>query len=345
MNKIIILLTKEKIQSVYFDNGEYVPLSIDGNKIISYSDEKDFKRVVEAVTGTFNLEAIEDADFSFIIVVCGAEPQMANSLNKLLSSTAENNLLYVEHILPYILISKGLLNKNTVYTVKIIDTYYQLKLVGQNFEFVPVEKAYSDEIILEARDFSALFSFNASYLGEEDNMKKQLVELKRQKEEATAQCSRYVQHIADLKGQADKNIEYEVEIGAFKNQIADLKKQIKDLQAQNELLKKDKGHNSYNSNTRINNSPQEELYSDFFYYVKKDDINNAELCINAGINPNVREHDYGGRTALMIAAKEDYIMMAEMLIRRGADVTLRDTDGFLAFNYAKSNLMEEICKI
>ncbi len=61
---------------------------------------------------------------------------------------------------------------------------------------------------------------------------------------------------------------------------------------------------------------------------EKDTVRSA---LEAGANINAR--DYFGRTALMLAAQMKFVKIVELLCEQGADITLRDPEGFTAFEY------------
>jgi hypothetical protein len=201
LQRIIILLTKKYIQAAYLEDEKCSPLSIEGNKKISYSDEKDLNRVKNAITGIFNLESLDSADISVMVVACGAASKTVKKLNDFFSITSECNSVFVEHILPYILLGKGLLKKKTEQTVRISDVCYKLDYHGQNLECVQIAKSNTAGIVLEAHDFAPLFSFNASNLGKDEKLLNQLNDLIIQNKKAVVQISQNKKQIEDLKKQ------------------------------------------------------------------------------------------------------------------------------------------------
>lgn len=206
-HRLIILLTKKYIQAAYFEDDKCFPLSFDGNKIISYSDEKDFKRIFEAVTGIYNLESLENVDLSAMIIGCGADSNVINKLSKLFLTIQECNIVFVDHVLPYILLCKGLLKKKIRLTVKILDICYKLDYHGQTLECIQLEEPNSAGIILEAHDFAPLFSHSISCFVKDEKLNECLMELEKWKVEQEKQNKKTIaehqQDIAELKKQVD----------------------------------------------------------------------------------------------------------------------------------------------
>ncbi len=333
MNKIIILLTKKYLQVAFQEDDKWCLLSIDGNKEIAYSDEKDFKRVIGAITGIFNLESLEEADVSSMIVVCGAETKIANKLNELLSSATENNMINMQHILPYVLLSKGLLKKDVNQTIRVFDTCYQLDYHEQNLDCFQLEESKAAEIVLEGCDFSSLFSFNSSMVGTDEKIVNQLSELKEQNKKIAEQNLQALNLVDDLKKQNNN----------LKSQNDILKTEIKNLKPDNERLHKNiddlrKGETTHTE------APQK-MYtdSDLVFAVRKNNIDEVRRLLKKVTNPD-NERDVNGRTALMCAAINNNIEIAEELIRAGADYTTTDSEGNNAMYYAKTFRMEHILK-
>ncbi|WP_455212132.1 ankyrin repeat domain-containing protein [Kaarinaea lacus] len=69
----------------------------------------------------------------------------------------------------------------------------------------------------------------------------------------------------------------------------------------------------------------------------------VDALLTHGVSPNAR--GIKQRTAIMAAAAFDKQEVAKLLLKNGADATLRDEDGFNAYDVAKENDNEEIYKL
>ena len=164
--KLIIIMTRTQISAAFLENGKPAPVSFDGNTKMSYEGEKDFQKFCLAVSDTFNLENLDGADMSAILVVCGSENEKANELNSLLSKLQDNSMIRAEYVLPYILASRGELKKDAGQCVAILDSAYILKNNEKNLlECAEAEKSEENALTLSAQDFIPLFSADMSKFG------------------------------------------------------------------------------------------------------------------------------------------------------------------------------------
>lgn len=168
--KLIIIMTKTFISASFLEDGRFVPLSFDGNTKMSYAEETNFQGFLTAVLETFNLEKLEDADMSAILVVCGSKSEKANQLNSILSKLKRNSMISVEYVLPYILLSKGELKKEGSQIVSIFDSFYNLELSEKNLLECHLTDEKDDAISLNAGDFFPLFFADASKFGADEKL-------------------------------------------------------------------------------------------------------------------------------------------------------------------------------
>lgn len=169
--KLIITMTRTQISAAFLENGKPMPVSFDGNTKMPYEGEKDFQKFCMAVSDTFNLENLDGADMSAILVVCGAENEKANELNALLSKLQGNSMIRAEYVLPYILASRGELKKDAGQCVAILDSAYALKNNEKNLlECAEAEKSEENALTLSANDFFPLFFVDASKFGMDEKI-------------------------------------------------------------------------------------------------------------------------------------------------------------------------------
>jgi len=71
---------------------------------------------------------------------------------------------------------------------------------------------------------------------------------------------------------------------------------------------------------------------DLFEAIERDDAQRAATCLNSGASVNAR--DSVGTTLLMRAAERGCLDCVELLLSRGADIDLADTEGDTALSYA-----------
>ena len=175
--KLIITMTRTQISAAFLENGKPMPVSFDGNTKMPYEGEKDFQKFCMAVSDTFNLENLDGADMSAILVVCGAENEKANELNALLSKLQGNSMIRAEYVLPYILASRGELKKDAGQCVAILDSAYALKNNEKNLlECTEAEKSEENALALSANDFFPLFFVDASKFGMDEKLAQEQAE-------------------------------------------------------------------------------------------------------------------------------------------------------------------------
>ncbi|PJZ54475.1 ankyrin repeat domain-containing protein [Leptospira adleri] len=80
-------------------------------------------------------------------------------------------------------------------------------------------------------------------------------------------------------------------------------------------------------------------------YVYKGDLQGLENSIRSGQGINQRDPFFRNFTPLMVAAREGEYLIAEYLIRNGADVNARTRDGHTALMMASTNRYPEIVKL
>ena len=99
---------------------------------------------------------------------------------------------------------------------------------------------------------------------------------------------------------------------------------------------------NYNRVQPVFNIMDSSYYSprDFIDFVKEDNIKAVQKLINAGFYSEIR--DANTRTALMLAALNDYLDMAEMLINNGANIDAKDDNGYTPYDYARSESMRNL---
>ncbi|AOP36169.1 hypothetical protein A0128_18360 [Leptospira tipperaryensis] len=80
-------------------------------------------------------------------------------------------------------------------------------------------------------------------------------------------------------------------------------------------------------------------------YVYKGDLQGLENSLRSGQGINQRDPFFRNFTPLMVAAREGEYLIAEYLIRNGADVNARTRDGHTALMMASTNRYPEIVKL
>ncbi|RHX92351.1 ankyrin repeat domain-containing protein [Leptospira stimsonii] len=80
-------------------------------------------------------------------------------------------------------------------------------------------------------------------------------------------------------------------------------------------------------------------------YVYKGDLQGLENALQSGQGINQRDPFFRNFTPLMVAAREGEYLIAEYLIRNGADVNARTRDGHTALMMAATNRYPEIVKL
>ncbi|XDD50080.1 ankyrin repeat domain-containing protein [Leptospira sp. WS92.C1] len=80
-------------------------------------------------------------------------------------------------------------------------------------------------------------------------------------------------------------------------------------------------------------------------YVYKGDLQGLENSLRAGQGINQRDPFFRNYTPLMVAAREGEYLIADFLIRNGADVNARTRDGHTALMMAAFNRYPEIVKL
>ncbi|RHX96251.1 ankyrin repeat domain-containing protein [Leptospira yasudae] len=80
-------------------------------------------------------------------------------------------------------------------------------------------------------------------------------------------------------------------------------------------------------------------------YVYKGDLQGLENSLRAGKGINQRDPFFRNYTPLMVAAREGEYLIAEYLVRNGADVNARTRDGHTALMMAAFNRYPEIVKL
>ncbi|MBM9576586.1 ankyrin repeat domain-containing protein [Leptospira sp. 201903070] len=80
-------------------------------------------------------------------------------------------------------------------------------------------------------------------------------------------------------------------------------------------------------------------------YVYKGDLQGLENSLRSGHGINQRDPFFRNFTPLMVAAREGEYLIAEYLIRNGADVNARTRDGHTALMMASTNRYPEIVKL
>ncbi|RHX87949.1 ankyrin repeat domain-containing protein [Leptospira stimsonii] len=80
-------------------------------------------------------------------------------------------------------------------------------------------------------------------------------------------------------------------------------------------------------------------------YVYKGDLQGLENALRSGQGINQRDPFFRNFTPLMVAAREGEYLIAEYLIRNGADVNARTRDGHTALMMAATNRYPEIVKL
>ncbi|TGK35947.1 ankyrin repeat domain-containing protein [Leptospira gomenensis] len=96
--------------------------------------------------------------------------------------------------------------------------------------------------------------------------------------------------------------------------------------------------------------PQEKIYSantgpsptDFVY---RGDLEGLENSLRSGKGVDQRDPFFRNYTPLMVAAREGEYLIAEFLIRKGADVNARTRDGHTALMMAAFNRYPQIVKL
>nr|HPG51782.1 ankyrin repeat domain-containing protein [Spirochaetota bacterium] len=92
-------------------------------------------------------------------------------------------------------------------------------------------------------------------------------------------------------------------------------------------------------------SVKSEISRQFVAAVAKGDTARVNGLIARGADVNAREDAGSGRTALIIAAEEDYADIASVLVSRGADVNARSGDGSTALMNAAGEGNLEIARL
>jgi hypothetical protein len=299
MNKLIVIQTENKLKAVFLENDVVNPLSIDGNAEVSYStDNADavFSRLQHAVVGTFNLESLDGADISIILVSCGADTNITNKLYKVFLTVKESNVIYAEHILPYILLGAGKLKKQGNQSVQILDTYYHLEYHEQKLSCVQCEK--QDEIftVLDVIDFAQLLDFDINRIGPDEVLSKQIVELQKQLQNKNEKISEFSRQVEKNKSSLKK---------AKHDGMVDIIKFFKEY-----------------------------IIFDKYYYLD-DAANNPDILqafIDAGVD--IDEKDKDGNTALMRAVKNNNYQAVKILIQNGANPRKKNNDYASALSLA-----------
>lgn len=309
MNKIIVVQTKTYLQASYLEFDTVVkPLSIDGNKEITYScetAETSFSRLEQAISETFNLESLDGADISVIVVVCGVESEMVNKLFKHLDTIHQCNMIYVEHVLPYILLGEGYFKKQDDQIVQILDTFYQVKNVGNKVTCSQITKPNKNITTLQADDFVQLYDFDTSSIGADEKLVKQVNDLLEQNKKLTDQNLQYVESIDDLKKRSDNN----------KSTLRNAK--FKGMMEMIEFFK------------------QYKFFDDSFFI--PDAASEPEVLqafLNSGVD--IDEKDKNGNTALMLAVRNNNYAKVKLLLENGANIWKKNNNKDTALSLAES---------
>jgi len=97
------------------------------------------------------------------------------------------------------------------------------------------------------------------------------------------------------------------------------------------------------SESNIQELSLKKLSQDFFHMTEKNHIEEVKSIINQRIDVNIK-NDFGN-TALMIAAREGYLNIANLLIKSGADINLQERWGCTAIILAVQNVQFEMAKL
>lgn len=89
----------------------------------------------------------------------------------------------------------------------------------------------------------------------------------------------------------------------------------------------------------------EDLYNFFLRCCEVENLNLCQTCLDAGFNVNSRESTYGTPVIVMLVSTEKLtIKVADWLIKKGADINLKDDAGHSSLTLACSNRNYEYAK-
>ena len=216
--KILILVNEDCVQAADTDDrGKTLPISINGNTSMNYKTTDDMDSLVTHIKDNYNIDEFSDDNFSVIIINCGGDRNAVQRLLQLTEGAADSNVINAEYVLPFIAAAKEKLRKEQSYKIRIGKTEFVLATDANGISScIKSDGSEKDEadIILELKDFAALFSADISRLGNDE-------EALKQKDEELQQLSKeYEQKLADAVSKADS------EMAKIKAQLDDAQKSL-----------------------------------------------------------------------------------------------------------------------
>lgn len=216
---IFILITKKYLQAGYYHNGEITPISIDGNLKITYSSDKDFEKLLDAIRDTFNIDELDDIPLSALIISCGTNKQYSDHLYRMIMKTTTHNIINAEIIIPYLCIYKTKLKQDQELCVSLLDSNYLIsKQSNGKFKCILLNDNNEDKYLLELElnDLLPLVELDLSKIGidekiiiEKDN---RIQQLEKELEQYKGYCTKLS---SDLDQTEHENIKLQKEASAL----------------------------------------------------------------------------------------------------------------------------------
>lgn len=225
---IFILITKKYLQAGYYHNGEITPISIDGNLKITYSSDKDFEKLLDAIRDTFNIDELDDISLSALIISCGTNKQYSDHLYRMIMKTTTHNIINAEIIIPYLCIYKTKLKQDQELCVSLLDSNYLIsKQSNGKFKCIYLEDNNEDKSLfeLELKDLLPLVELDLSKIGIDEKI---IIEKDNRIQQLEKELEQYKDYSAKLASDLEqKEVELQDQLKQTSNFLEENEKRLK----------------------------------------------------------------------------------------------------------------------
>lgn len=237
MYNMLVFISRKFLLCIYSKGQTFNPISIDGNKKITYESEHDFSRLISAIKKTFNVNEFSQAPLSVIIVNCSAENKYVDRLYEIFSCFDYHSVVKAENIIPYVFQSKNILDEKNLISIPILDCFYEISEQNNvTMCLSTCNTSSSSPTQLEPEFFSVLF--NPDYINSQYSNAKEAIA---NKDKLIADLESKLKHkekeICDLSIVNENNQKLEREISENKKKIQILSEQIESNQIQYNKLR------------------------------------------------------------------------------------------------------------